>query len=332
MWVFQINKMFHQILESGKFVVYATGNHDYWISEYHFEQFKSHEKFVLFCTPTPKTSRIDFGEETAYFHGVGYEVNQPNRSIITKMCAPVSGGSNIGLIHGVINGKYPEGKGAYYPMSENQLIGLNYDYTALGHLHEELLLEEYAGYSGCILPSRLQDVGLKSALLIEVKKGNTVIEKVDLGAISFFDIVIDVTASSIEEYLKQIDEETSKVKLKDSFIYRIIFDATISFRWESVYELEVAQRVNLMLGKELMYRFKNDFNYKNTKDYMDLPDYFKKLCLDCFLEVRDEITSGSSDLTLLSSRQSITEHLKSNENTILESLFDLWRKVDDYEN
>jgi DNA repair exonuclease SbcCD nuclease subunit len=82
LWIFQVNKMFNQILESGKFVVYATGNHDYWIKEHHFEALRLNADFILFSNSKAMTNSIVRDGEVLNFHGIGYDANQPKISII----------------------------------------------------------------------------------------------------------------------------------------------------------------------------------------------------------------------------------------------------------
>ncbi|MCK8058264.1 MULTISPECIES: metallophosphoesterase [unclassified Fusibacter] len=324
-WIFLINKMFEQILSDSKFVVYASGNHDYWIGRNHFRGLGDYDKFVLFDSANPESSLFTHKGVQICAHGVGYEVRQPYEPIIGKMGLAVENCINLGVVHGVVSGKLPEGKAPYYPMSIRQIESLNYDYTALGHIHESMQVSDACAYSGCLTPSRLQDTGLKGGLVIDIGPGGVGIEQVPLGAVALYEIIVPVKASSFEEYMLRVYAIEEQQLLSD-VMYHVIFEGDIGFIWESAYEALIMQSLEQYFGYPVLCKF-NHRQRKNLQAF-ELPTEFTELCEKSYERVIEEIAHDRLNVNFLSSKESMIEKLTDSKESLLASLYELWKKGD----
>jgi DNA repair protein SbcD/Mre11 len=130
-----------------------------------------------------KAESVELDELGAVLHG---------RSFAARSCAdnlaatypPAHGGRvNIGVLHTSLGGY--EGHEPYAPCSINDLVGRDYHYWALGHVHaaNRVAIEPcWIVYPGCLQGRNIREHGPKGAVRVSVR---------DDGAIKVEDLVLD---------------------------------------------------------------------------------------------------------------------------------------------
>ncbi|MBR7926983.1 DNA repair exonuclease [Aerococcaceae bacterium zg-ZUI334] len=146
-------------------VVLSHGNHDYIDLEKMSPKYP--ENVYVFTDETIRA--FDFTSktgETARFYGFSYTRRWiKEQKIQDYPVNPYETNFTIGLLHGNV-----EEQGNYAPFSVGDLVGKQYDYWALGHVHQAKLLSSVPliQYSGTIQGRHRLEMGDKGAYIIEL--------------------------------------------------------------------------------------------------------------------------------------------------------------------
>ena len=103
-------------------------------------------------------------QEHVRFYGFSYSKRWINERMIDRYPAnSFESTYTIGVLHGQMEGEH------YAPFDVASLLSKNYDYWALGHIHQARVLNEQPliQYSGCIQGRHRQELGDKGAFIIE---------------------------------------------------------------------------------------------------------------------------------------------------------------------
>jgi DNA repair exonuclease SbcCD nuclease subunit len=150
------------------FLVY--GNHD--AQNVMTRRLQLPPNVVAFPSAKPKTECVR--ELGLAVHGQSFA----DRAVVANLAAayppPVDGLFNIGLLHTAADGR--EGHQPYAPCSLAELVAKNYDYWALGHVHDREVLWEHPHV---VFPGNLQgrhprETGAKGCTLVRVEDGRIV--------------------------------------------------------------------------------------------------------------------------------------------------------------
>src|SRR5580704_11394265 len=125
----------------------------------------------VFQFPTkPQTVRIE--ELQVALHGRSFSNRAMTENIVLDYPDPVSGWFNIGVLHTSCDGR--PGHANYAPCTVSQLKSLEYQYWALGHVHEfeELAWDPWIVFPGNLQGRSVRECGPKGAVLVDVADGH----------------------------------------------------------------------------------------------------------------------------------------------------------------
>jgi DNA repair protein SbcD/Mre11 len=124
----------------------------------------------VFQFPTkPETVRIE--QLQVALHGRSFSNRAMTENIVLDYPDPVSGWFNIGVLHTSCDGR--PGHANYAPCTVSQLKSLDYQYWALGHVHEyeELAWDPWIVFPGNLQGRNIRECGPKGAVLVDVADG-----------------------------------------------------------------------------------------------------------------------------------------------------------------
>lgn len=105
-------------------------------------------------------------------HGRSYGKRDVKENLAVTYPAAVPGKFNIGILHTAAEGR--EGHDAYAPCSLDQLLAKEYDYWALGHVHQRELInaDPPVLFAGNLQARHVNERGEKGATLVTVRPGH----------------------------------------------------------------------------------------------------------------------------------------------------------------
>lgn len=151
----------------------------------------------------------------------------------------------IGLLHGSAEG-IASTEGNYAPFSVQELLSKQYDYWALGHIHQAMVLNEnpLIQYSGTIQGRHRNEVGDKGAFIVEIQKNSPISsEFISLAPIVWQNANIDC----LEEW--QASDVVTHIEL---VIENYLSEAEVSLQSQILtITLNNAQRLNQELQQQI---------------------------------------------------------------------------------
>ncbi|WP_425617044.1 exonuclease SbcCD subunit D [Anatilimnocola sp. NA78] len=177
-------------LEKAKIpVLLIRGNHDAESRTTHYLTLP--DNVHSFATSEPSTKKLD--ELRVALHGQGFAKQAETRNLAANYPAPVSGYFNIGILHTALDGR--EGHANYAPCTVGELIARDYDYWALGHIHQR---ESVNGtqrprieFPGNVQGRHARETGAKGCLLVTVDGARVTTEFRPLDVVRWQVLVVD---------------------------------------------------------------------------------------------------------------------------------------------
>ena len=169
------------------------------------------------------------GKTLAWVYGISYPQKEVNENLALKFKKDQKQGFAVGLLHANV-GQQP-GHDNYAPCSLQDLISSDFDYWALGHVHEFKILRENNPcivYSGNTQSRHLKETGPKGCCLVTLSSDAPAnIRFVATDVVSYRSAKVDVSgASSINEVLLAIQslvEELAKESLtREGLVARLV--------------------------------------------------------------------------------------------------------------
>jgi exonuclease SbcD len=177
-------------------VVIAYGNHD-------AESVVTHRVPLpagVHTLSTRSAETVLFEQLGIAVHGQSYGPRAVTRDLAWRYPAAVDGMVNIGVLHTAVNGR--DGYASYAPCSVETLIARDYDYWALGHVHEFELLSDkpQIAFPGCPQGRGLRECGPKGVILVETD-GNRVlpVQRRIVDVARWEHLAIDVTGAEDQD-------------------------------------------------------------------------------------------------------------------------------------
>lgn len=163
---------------------------------------------TVLSTEAPQTA-IDEHRGLAV-HGQGFAERAVTENLVTAYPGRVPGLVNVGILHTAVNGA--EGHDRYAPCTEDDLRRTEYDYFALGHVHEHRVVNDghrVAAFSGNLQGRHPRETGPKGALLVTVEPdGHAELELRPLDVARWAALDVDVAgARDVDEVLARVDDE-----------------------------------------------------------------------------------------------------------------------------
>lgn len=141
------------------------------------------------------------------FHGLSFDTNHVADSFLPDYPAPMTGKTNVGLMHTSLGGS--PGHDPYAPCSEQDLMAHGYDLWCLGHIHAPF--ERRSGSVLAVMPGIPQPrhFGERfggSVAIVTLGEGAPVLEHRNVGHLRFVEAVLDLTdCADQSEILNLID-------------------------------------------------------------------------------------------------------------------------------
>ena len=163
-----------------------------------------------FSTEQPETKTID--KLRVALHGQGFARQAEPRNLAASYPPPVANHFNIGVLHTSLDGR--EGHGCYAPCTVADLVARDYDYWALGHVHQrETVRTERPRieFPGNTQGRHAREPGEKGCLLIAVDGGQLTSEFRPLDVLRWRLVAIDAKdAETWDELVGQIQAALSE--------------------------------------------------------------------------------------------------------------------------
>ena len=151
---------------------------------------------------------IAFDDLGIVVHGQSYPRRDVRHNLAATYPDPVAGRVNIGLLHTAVDG-FGGTHERYAPCTTADLMAKNYDYWALGHVHErsEIAVAPWIVYPGNLQARHINEAGAKGATLVTVTGGRiSDVKPLPFDVARWARLPIDVsTCGSIDEVSLAID-------------------------------------------------------------------------------------------------------------------------------
>ena len=218
------------------------------------------ENVSVFRARSAQTFRLD--ELNVALHGQSFRDKAVTDNLVPHYPAPIKGAFNIGVLHTALGGIGPHAN--YAPCTLPELIAKGYDYWALGHVHQQQVLNEkpHVVFPGNLQGRHVRETGPKGAYLVTVEDGD-VVDVVPLA----FDVVrwavldVDVaragTTADIVDLMRAALEEAAVVCEGRLLAARIKLIGRTDLHSRLVTDIEMltaeARSVALGLGDEVAW-------------------------------------------------------------------------------
>lgn len=148
-------------------------------------------------------------------HGQSYATQEVTDNLAKSYPSPVEGVLNIGLLHCLISGA--QGHQPYAPCTIDDLASKEYDYWALGHVHNFSLLKErpWIVYSGCCQGRHIKETGSKGCVLVEADDGGLQAQFVPLDVLRWVEVRADITGAESMEQAAGLFGEQLAISMAD---------------------------------------------------------------------------------------------------------------------
>jgi DNA repair exonuclease SbcCD nuclease subunit len=156
-----------RLREAGIPVFVVQGNHD--AQSQITRQLRLPDNVHVFASAKPETHMLE--HLGVALHGQSFATQHVTDNLAAAYPAPVPGCFNIGVLHTALEG-YPEHP-SYAPCTLAQLTSAGYDYWALGHVHQHLVLAEepHVVFPGNLQGRHSRETGPKGCCVVEVEDG-----------------------------------------------------------------------------------------------------------------------------------------------------------------
>lgn len=189
-----LEKELLRLTDAGIKVYYASGNHD---PANRLDFLKAADVHV-FRSGEPEIIRHD---NELNIVGIGHADSREMENKI-RLFPKRDKGIYVGVAHAMVSGtRYEEGKEKYMPAEISDVVLLDYDYFALGHIHmRQSVHDEKVWYSGCPQGGDISETGEKGFNFITVDRGETSVNFIKSSSARFSIVeaqIDDENASSI---------------------------------------------------------------------------------------------------------------------------------------
>ena len=187
-------------------VYVVAGNHD--AANRMTKSLSGPDNVKIFSSKEPETVLLN--NLPVAIHGQGYQMQHVYENLAAGYRSAVTDRFNIGLLHTSLDGR--EGHASYAPCSLDDLKSKGYHYWALGHVHQDEIVERdpWIVYPGCIQGRHIKETGQKGCMLVHVDELFLAkVEKVCLDVLRWEQCRVDL--SSVEDMEDMLDRTRSSL-------------------------------------------------------------------------------------------------------------------------
>lgn len=196
-----------KLRDAGIPVYLVAGNHD--AASKISRALRFPENVHLFPTQKPTTLRI--GHIEVAIHGQSFASPVVKKDLSANYPPPLPGCFNIGMLHTCVTGR--EGHEPYAPCTLDGLRSKEYDYWALGHVHQhEVLMDDpLVVFPGNIQGRHVRETGPKGCVLVSVDdSGQAELEFKTLDVIRW--VIVNVDTSSADSGYEVVDRFNKRLE------------------------------------------------------------------------------------------------------------------------
>lgn len=230
----RLRKAFQELEKHDINVYLSYGNHDHINGNIHSVTYPDN----VFIFPSEKVSQFTYqknGIPLATIHGFSYE----NRAVLINKTAEYSMNHqddlyHIAMLHGSLQNNTEHD--TYAPFRLGDLIQSDFDYWALGHIHQRSVLKEDPPivYSGNTQGRHRKETGEKGCYHVILSETNTDLTFIPLQALQFTNITIDVSSCSEVNQLEKLIYDEIKHQYEQTTPQFI--DLTLVSHQQNLYE------------------------------------------------------------------------------------------------
>ena len=150
--------------------------------------------------------KVQLADEV-WIHGVSFAERHAADSLLPRFKEPIEGAVNIAMLHSSLAGA--PGHDIYAPCSVADLVGMGFDYWALGHIHKRQVHSEapWVIMPGIPQGRDIGETGSKSASLLTIENGAIDVVEVPTSVVDFFQTTLDVTEAENDDALRAMLRE-----------------------------------------------------------------------------------------------------------------------------
>lgn len=195
-------------------VVIIAGNHDYLKRDSYYRTFQWSKNVHMILDR--EIQCVEFPAYSLAIYGMSYDTKQITEECYCDAFAQRRQPYEILLAHG--------GDDSHIPIKKENLLGLGYDYIAMGHIHKpQIICPDKIAYAGALEPIDKNDTGAHGYIYGEITTKGCRIRFVPFAMRSYIHQTIEVNPSMTEHELKETVAKVIDEKGKEN-IYKIILD------------------------------------------------------------------------------------------------------------
>ena len=155
-----------------------------------------------FGSKAPQTFKIPSLQVA--LHGQSFRQAATMENLAKDYPPAESGYFNIGVLHTALQGHEPHAN--YAPCSVSELKAKDYDYWALGHVHEAVVVHErpHIVFPGNLQGRHIREAGARGAFLVTEHEGEVTLDRLDVDVLRWHTLEVNVTrAKSFQEAIRE---------------------------------------------------------------------------------------------------------------------------------
>ncbi|MBU8905442.1 metallophosphoesterase family protein [Desertibacillus haloalkaliphilus] len=191
-------------LEQANIAVYVIhGNHDHLSGRWARLDWPSNVYFFRDEVEVFEYGRG--GDVLAHIYGYSYPRREVIENISKKYTKKTGARYHIGLLHGQAQGS--KGHDPYAPFSVQELLDKEFDYWALGHIHQYQQLDPTILYPGNIQGRNRKEIGEKGCVVVHLSESKMATEFVATADIIWKNTKVSITGvDSVQEIIDRCEE------------------------------------------------------------------------------------------------------------------------------
>jgi exonuclease SbcD len=194
-----LSKQCSKLREAGIGVIAVSGNHD--AASQITRRLRSLDNLKWLSTNKPETIILE--DHGVAIHGQGFSKRAVTDNLAISYPKQERGLFNVGILHTCLNGR--EGHEPYAPCRVEDLLLKDYEYWALGHVHNFEVVQEtpWVVFPGCLQGRNARELGPKGCVIVDVEDGRVeTLQHRELDEVRWCACSVDATgARSGEEVL-----------------------------------------------------------------------------------------------------------------------------------